>query len=442
MSLISVKKLYSILIIMKTLKRLLFKNDFSFDSFSDCKNKRGVSYYLCKVSLFIKSLNKKFIVSFLLFVFGFLVLVDFNLVDNYYGFFILKKEKGIGIELTNDLYPDQARRLLFKIDLNPFLENIVIKTFKSRDEYPFLSYVWDKKNGRGFVKNLLNEKEKILYIFSRYKEEKGIVPKGLFLGGELPITSYSEDKDFLNDTGMAYFDGYRWYHIWCTTNQGFSSVQNTDVMYPPSQWKFLGSEKVKNGEDKLVLKSSHIAYVDGVPFAVDRYAYFKAGEPYFILEMKIKNIGDNIGGFFYVYGDEPWVGDYGYSEGDVGWTKDGLILTEKQIDPKKYNFVGLYDYGNDLIGEPHNFTNMANFVEWEPENPPTTVYFSNQFGSVDEKKPLAHQLNRVVSLQWGPIYLMPNQIYNLKFAVGMAIGNPSFKIPMKPIVDFSLATIN
>lgn len=436
---ITVKKQNTI-VVMKSILRFFLKNDFSYETFSYCQNKEGFDRFLCKLSVLIKSFSKRTIVFFLLFIFGLFVFVDFKIVDNYYGLFVLKKENGIGIEIVNDLYPDQAKRLIFKLDFNPFYENVIVKNLKS-DEYPFLNYVWDKKNGRGFVKNFLNEKEKILYVFSRYKEEKGNMPKGLFLGGELPIASYNEDKDFLNDTGMAYYDGVRWYHIWCTTNQGFSSVLDTNTLYPPSEWKFLGSEKVENGDDKLILKSSHIAYVDGAPFAVDRIAYFKAGEPYFILEMKIKNIGDNIAGFFYVYGDEPWLGDYGYSEGDVGWTKDGLILTEKQIDPKKYNFVGLYDYGNELIGETHNFTNMANFIEWEPKNPPTTVYFANQFGSVDERKPLAHQLNRVVSLQWGPIYLKPNEIYNLKFAVGMAIGNPSLKLPMKPIVDFSLAKI-
>ncbi|MCX7991755.1 MAG: hypothetical protein N2999_06970, partial [Proteobacteria bacterium] len=60
---------------------------------------------------------------------------------------------------------------------------------------------------------------------------------------------------------------------------------------------------------------------------------------------------------------------------------------------------------------------------------------------VDEKKPLAHQLNRVLSLQWGPVYLKPGDIYNIKFAVGMAIGNTANNLPMKPIVDFSLAKI-
>lgn len=425
---------------MKNIYRLIFKNESNIEISSVCEDKSFLDCVFLKTCILYKNIRKGFFISFLLLVFGLYVLVDFNLVDEYFGIFVLKKKNGIGIEITNDLYPDQAKRLLFKFDFNPFFENILAKT-KDKEEYPFLTYVWDLKNGRGFVKNYLTDREKILFVFSRYKDEKGAVPKGLFLGGELPITSYNEDSDFLNDTGMAYFDGNRWYHIWCTTNQGFVSPIDPNTLYEPSSWKFLGSYKIKNGSNRLILKSSHIAVVDGIPFAVDRFAYFKAGEPYLILEMNIKNIGDSIGGFYYVYGDEPWVGDYGYSEGDVGWTRDGLIMTEKQIDPRKYNFVGFYDFGNELIGESHTFTNIANFIEWEPNNPPSNVYFSNQFGSVDEKKPLAHQLNRVVSLQWGPVYLRPNETYNIKFAVGMAIGGPALKIPVKPVVDFSIASV-
>ncbi len=427
---------------MKYIKALLFRDLPKNILTNPCGSKTGFNYLFCRANFFFNKINKRNFLILIAFLFSFYVLVDVKIVDNYYGLFLLKKESGIGVEVSNDLYPNDANRLLFKIDLNPFYENVIVKNFTDKDEYPFLSYVWDKNNGRGFVRNLLSEKEKLLYIFSRYKEDpNGNIPKGLFLGGELPITSYKENKDFFNDTGMAYYDGVRWYHVWCTTNQGFTSVLDANTLYPPSQWKFLGSEIVKNGGNKLVLKSSHIAYVDATPFAIDRYVYFKAGEPYFILEMNIKNIGDMIGGFYYIYGDEPWIGDYGYSEGDVGWTKDGLILTEKMIDPKKHNFVGFYDYGNDLIGELHNFTNIASFLEWEPKNPPSTVYFSNQFGLVDEKKPLSDQLNRIVSLQWGPIYLKPGEIYNLKIAVGMAISDGTAKVPFKPIVDFSLTDI-
>jgi len=68
--------------------------------------------------------------------------------------------------------------------------------------------------------------------------------------------------------------------------------------------------------------------------------------------------------FIYVYGDEPWLGNYGSSAGDVGWVADGLVLHEGAIDVNKYNFLGFYDYGNDVIVELHNFTGMANFIEW------------------------------------------------------------------------------
>ncbi len=424
---------------MKILNIFLRKDVRDFEkAFNTCSDKKGINSIICKTSVFLSIINKKVVIPVFLFLFSVFVLVDINIVDNYYGLFILKKQSGIGIEITNDLYSDQVRRLLFKFDFNPFYENVVVKKFTNKDEYPFLSFVWDKNNGRGFVRSFLSENRKLLFVFSRFKEDNGAIPRGLFLGGELPITSYNEDKDFLNDTGMAYYDGTRWYHIWCTTNQGLASAQDPNVLYTPATWKFIGSQVVKNDEKKLVLKSSHIAYVDGVPLAMDRFAYFKAGEPYFILDIKIKNIGDYVAGYYYIYGDEPWIGDYGYSEGDVGWTKEGLVLTEKEIDVTKHHFVGFFDYGNELIGEPHTFTNVASFIEWDPLTRPNSVYFSNQFGSVDHKKPLAHQLNRVVALQWGPYYLKPGEISELRLAVGMAYFNEILNFPMKPIVDFAI----
>ncbi len=423
---------------MKILLHFLKKNNENLKLVSQsCADKKGISSLICRITAFLSILNKKLIVFLFLFIFTIFSLVEVNIIDNYYGLFVLKKQSGIGIEITNDIYSDQVNRMLFKIDLNPFYENVVVKKFTDKDEYPFLSYVWDINNGRGFVRNLLSENRKIIYIFSRYKEENGAIPKGLFLGGELPITSYNADRDFLNDTGMAYYDGVRWYHIWCSTNQGFASVLDPNVLYSPVTWKYIDSEIVKNDEKSLILKSSHIAYVDSVPLAINRFAYFRAGEPYFILDMKIKNIGDRMAGYYYIYGDEPWLGDYGYSAGDVGWTKDGLVLTEKEIDPTKHHFVGFFDYGNDLIGEQHVYTNIANFIEWDPSNPPSNVYFSNQFGSIDPKKPLSHELNRVVSLQWGPIYLKPGEIKEIKLAIGMAYFNDKLNFPMKPIVDFA-----
>jgi hypothetical protein len=65
-------------------------------------------------------------------------------------------------------------------------------------------------------------------------------------------------------------------------------------------------------------------------------------------------VGQRPAGYFYVYGDEPWVVDYVTSIGNVGWTKDRLLFYEAMIDPKNNSFVGMYDYGNQVINEKRN----------------------------------------------------------------------------------------
>ena len=70
------------------------------------------------------------------------------------------------------------------------------------------------------------------------------------------------------------------------------------------------------------------------------------------------------------YGDEPWIGDFGSSAGDVGWMGKELIKTEREIDTDKNTYFGMFDYGNDLAGEMHNFTGIANFIEWPKSDRP------------------------------------------------------------------------
>lgn len=73
--------------------------------------------------------------------------------DNYHGFFILKKEGTFGLEIKNDLYHDDANRLLIAIDLEDFYSNFNIKEFFNNTDYSYLEYVWDEKSGRGVIKN-------------------------------------------------------------------------------------------------------------------------------------------------------------------------------------------------------------------------------------------------------------------------------------------------
>jgi hypothetical protein len=233
---------------------------------------------------------------------------------------------------------------------------------------------------------------------------------------------------------MGYFDGKRWYHIWCTVNEGIAANLSADTIYP-SRWKFLGSNILSSGSQSITIKSSHEVTVSGVPLRIKRGAYFTAGETYFVLTIKITNIGDKPARFYYVYGDEPWLGHYGSSAGNIGWL-ESMTTDYETIVPPTFNFAGLYDHGNETIGEGHAFSNVANFIEWLGPNRPA-VYFSNTPGKIDQKNIGKYPLSsntRFLGLEWGPRTLNPKQSESYTLAIGMAGNDPKTGFPAKPEV--------
>lgn len=365
---------------------------------------------------------------------------DFKIIDNYFGIFILKKKDGLGFEIKNDIYPDDVKNVVFSIDMENFFEHIgVNKLFSSLNSFPKLDYVWDEINGRGVIKNFLDNDKKIYITFSRFKDDNGFVPKGLFIGGGLPKSLRNEIPEKLNDTRMAYYDGKHWYHIWCSVNEGLSVGYDYSLRIPPSLWRFKGSRILKDNDNELVIKSMHEVPINNSILKIDRYAFFKAGEPYFILVTKFKNLGHEPIDFMYVYGDEPWIGEYGSSAGDVGWVRDGLILHEGAIDINKYDFLGFYDIGNEYAGEKLGYSGMANFIQWlDEESKPNLAYFSNEVGRFSEKKlvPLSSRDNRNLSIEWGPKKLLPNNEFTLSLAIGMVL-NYEFNRPVKPDIKIN-----
>jgi hypothetical protein len=232
---------------------------------------------------------------------------------------------------------------------------------------------------------------------------------------------------------MAYYDRTRWYHVWCNVNEGIVSAA-TNQAITPSGWKFLGSRVLNESSKSLVISSNHEVTVDGVPLRIDRYMYLKAGDTHFVLTIKITNVGTAPTAYLYLYGDEPWVGNYGSSRGNVGWLKDQLVKYETKVDSTRHSYAGFYDYGNDAAGEEHRYTGTANFIEWFGSDRPM-VYFANEAGHVnnaaDTKVPLASNA-RFLGLVWGPQVLAPRQTVSYTLAVGMAGHDPKSGFPVKP----------
>jgi hypothetical protein len=106
------------------------------------------------------------------------------------------------------------------------------------------------------------------------------------------------------------------------------------------------------------------------------------------------------------------------------------------IDTRRYSYAGMFDYGNPLAGEHHDFyTKKANFIEWQPESRPDTAYFANQFfryAPVEKKVPLDSRDSRIIALMWGPKVLNPGQVFSFTITVGMADNDPKTGQPVKP----------
>ncbi len=352
---------------------------------------------------------------------------------HFEGVYVLKGGDG-WFEITDDLVLGDEDRLLLALPVEP-----VFKFLRGNVSYAsagtHLEYEWFRFDGSGHVEGHFADGTIFLTCLSRYLDSGGKETRGVFVGGGLPFDLGDAGKETLNDTGVSFFDGTRWHHIWCNVNESIAPWSSPSTIIAPSAWRFLGSRVAKDTSEELVITSSHEVELDGLPFRVDRVAVFRAGTRYFTLAIRFTNTGRFPGGYYYVYGDEPWVGNYGTSIGNVGWVRDRLVPYEEAIDPREHRWAGYFDYGNEAAGEEHIFSGIANFIEWQGNITPDLVYFSNQIGTYappERRVPLNHPNNRVLFLQWGPRLLDPGQSDTIILSIGMADSDPASGFPVKP----------
>ncbi len=363
--------------------------------------------------------------------------VKLNLTGSYAGIFLLSGRDGELFEFQDDLFLGQEARYITGIDFEGVKQLLRNMFNKKRVKEPYLYYEWNRKNGEGFVRNYLSGGKQILICFSRFEDEFGKEASGLFVGGGLPADIRENNNLKKSATGMAYYDGVRWYHVWCNANESLFNSRLTPIY--PHDWKYLGSKILHREEKNMILKSAHEVIIDGVPLRIDRYAYFKAGEPYFVLSIHMKNIGNNPVTYDYLYGDDPWLGDFGSSAGNVGWAADGLYYYVGTLNTKKIHYAGYFDYGNDVIGEGHNFSGIANFIEWFGVEP-SLVYFSNGPSDIPPVSNKLIPLNsdaRFIGINWGNQTLQPGQSKTYTLAIGMAGRDPRTGSPTKPAINLT-----
>ncbi len=366
----------------------------------------------------------------------------FSFTGDLEGIFLLKGENGKLLEVTDDIFLGDEARVLKRFELHWLSE--LVRPEKHKSGEADLHCDWSQRTGHGYIMSHFPDGSKLLTCFGRFKDSDGLVPKGLFVGGGLPVSRNENIEVTMNQTGMAFYDGKNWQHLWCSVNEALASAA-TAVQVPPGKWEFLGSRVLEENAKKVVIRSSHLVKLDNNLLRVVRHVIFRAGESYFTMVISIRNEGKVPAPYYYVYGDEPWVGEFGTSVGNVGWTADHIYYYEGRIDTQRYSYAGMYDYGNKkILGGKEKFSGMANFIEWFDDNRPELGYFSNRIGAYAEESeqvPLYSKDNRVIFLQWGPRLLNPGQMHYITLAIGMAKNDLQRNIPVKPQVRIDPADL-
>lgn len=365
-----------------------------------------------------------------------LFLVRLNIKGRFGGLFLLEGKGWRLLELKDDLYLGDGTRMIAGIDFGPIRRKVYEKHYPEK-LLPSLELEWDEASGSGYVIGRQSGGRQLVTHFGRFLSDDGEETKGLFVGGGLPETVRDDNVVKLSETGMAYFDGRRWLHIWCSSNEAILSTSDASKLSYPTEWRFIGSRVMHDGPRHVVLSSTHVAQLDGMPIRIERFAYFHAEESYFRLGIRIRNEGDRAVPVVYLYGDEPWLGDYGSSKGNVGWTSRGLVYTAASIDPVSHSYAGMFDCGNPLVSPRRDFTRAANFIEWLGSNKPSLVYFGNGAGFNEIEAAAGTPLSsdeRFIGLQWGPRTLAPGEETAIFLAIGMADVDPRTALPVKPPV--------
>jgi hypothetical protein len=134
--------------------------------------------------------------------------------------------------------------------------------------------------------------------------------------------------------------------------------------------------------------------------------------------------------FDFFSGDDPWVGRYRSSEGDVGWTPAGIVREETALRRGRFTAGGFVDLGNRALGEVEgSFSGQANFIALDPAvELPDLAIFANRFAHAGDEitrgRPLDNKSLTALNLGWTRRTLDPGKGWTVAFALGLADTDP------------------
>jgi len=302
-------------------------------------------------------------------------------------------------------------------------------------ERPALENRWDPATGRGDVVHALSGGDLLRTCF--HCEHAGYTG-GLVIGNE-------------SGSGMGFYPkepirGFREINAWCAQDESLWDLdQQVEYTYGWSEnvgtgsdgerLEYRGGRVLADDGEHLVLGSSNA----GGCYRVDKVASTRAGVRWWVLATRISNTCDHPVRFDLYSGEDPWIGRYRSSEGDVGWTPEGFVPYETALGPGRFTAGGMIDLGTVGEGEGH-FSGQANFLALDPATPPPDVVtFANRFAhgpdEVDPERPLDNQSLTALNLVWRERTLAPGEAFTTAFALGLADAGSPGTIPAAPILD-------
>ncbi len=297
---------------------------------------------------------------------------------------------------------------------------------------------WDPQTGRGPVSQRLENGD--LYIACFHCQYPGYTG-GLWLGSfngsgflyvpvdpppgfaTLNLFCAQDESLFDEDTGVEYDGGW-------SENFGFG---NDGEPLP-----YLAGAVVEDGSrgGDVVLRAVNA----GGCYALTRHVLWPRGAGYLVFSTVVENVCARPVRFAFWTGDDPWIGRYASSEGDVGFAAPGLLPRETVLDPRTFGYVGMLDLGNVLTGEPAGaFSNVADVLLFDPGQPaPQHGLVANGFAhaaeEVDPTRPLDNRSPTAFNVGYTGVRLAPGEAVRLRYALGRATPQPEGRPPLPPAI--------
>jgi hypothetical protein len=298
----------------------------------------------------------------------------------------------------------------------------------------WLENAWDPKTGRGVV--------------IHHQPGQGILQTSFHVGypgytGGLVIGGYSSP-------GMAWIPehpkpGFPSINVFCAQDEsiwdrderreyGYGWSENFGTGPDGERLEYVFGRVVEATRDSIVLESENA----GGCYRVRKIACTWATTRFWIIATCITNRCDHALHFDFFSGDDPWIGLYKSSDGDVGWTASGSVPREQRFEVGDFTAGGLWDLGNAALGQTEgSFSNAANFFALDPALAlPDEANFANRFAhgksEVDPHKALDNHSMTALNLGWTNQTLAPEASRDFAFAVGLGVTDDAATVPQLP----------